>query len=89
MPDGFIRRLLGRTGLHVNAMALGGYSMSSAYGDRDDATAIEVIYRAPDEGVDIFDTADFYGWGHVPVRPTLLPRSRLSIDCGPEISRNA
>ncbi|MFO1327593.1 MAG: aldo/keto reductase [Rubrivivax sp.] len=58
------RRTLGRSGVTLQAMALGCYSMSSAYGRRDDAESLQVIQRAIDRGVDLLDTADFYGWGH-------------------------
>ena len=58
------RRPLGRSGSSVQAMALGCYSMSSAYGRRDDDESLRVIRRAVERGIDLIDTADFYGWGH-------------------------
>ncbi|MDM0045038.1 aldo/keto reductase [Variovorax dokdonensis] len=58
------RRELGRTGRLVNPMSLGCYSMSNAYGTRSDAESVQVIRRAVDEGINVIDTADFYGWGH-------------------------
>lgn len=58
------RRPLGRSGRTVQAMALGCYSMSSAYGRRSDAESVQVIQRAMDRGIELLDTADFYGWGH-------------------------
>jgi aryl-alcohol dehydrogenase-like predicted oxidoreductase len=58
------QRVLGRTGLLANPMALGCYSMSNAYGARSDAESLQVIRRAVDQGINIIDTADFYGWGH-------------------------
>ena len=58
------RRVLGRTARTVQAMALGCYSMSSAYGQRDDSESLRVIHRAIERGIDLIDTADFYGWGH-------------------------
>lgn len=64
MNDGLPPRELGRTGLLANAMALGCYSMSNAYGARTDAESVQVIRRAVDRGVNVIDTADFYGWGH-------------------------
>jgi len=45
-------------------MALGCYSMSNAYGKRSDAESLQVIQRAVDQGINVIDTADFYGWGH-------------------------
>lgn len=58
------RREVGCTGLFSTAMALGCYSMSNAYGQRSDADSLGVIHRAIDEGINLIDTADFYGWGH-------------------------
>lgn len=57
-------RELGKTGVLVNAMALGCYSMSNAYGARSDAESQQVIQSAVDRGINVIDTADFYGWGH-------------------------
>lgn len=57
-------RELGRTGVFANPMALGCYSMSNAYGARSDAESLLVIQRAVDQGINLIDTADFYGWGH-------------------------
>lgn len=57
-------RTLGRSDLPTAAIALGCYSMSSAYGRRDDDESQAVIRRAVDRGLTLIDTADFYGWGH-------------------------
>jgi len=59
-----IYRELGRTGIKVNAMALGCYSMSNAYGKRSDDESIAVIHKAIDAGINLLDTADYYGAGH-------------------------
>lgn len=64
MNKGFPKRNLGRTGVGAAAMALGCYSMSNSYGARSDAESTRVIQRAVDQGVELIDTADFYGWGH-------------------------
>ncbi|AYC35011.1 aldo/keto reductase [Pseudomonas cavernae] len=45
-------------------MSLGCFSMSNAYGRRDDSESLRVIHRALDEGINLLDTADYYGWGH-------------------------
>lgn len=55
---------IGATAWQSVPMALGCYSMSHAYGQRDDQESIQVIQRAIDAGVSLIDTADFYGWGH-------------------------
>lgn len=58
------RRRLGNSGVFSEAMALGCYSMSNSYGTRNDAESIQVIETAVDRGINLVDTADFYGWGH-------------------------
>lgn len=63
------RRPLGRTGLNVSeigfgAWAIGGNEHGNSYGPTKDAESIEAVRRAADLGVNFFDTADVYGWGH-------------------------
>ncbi|MEC9433921.1 MAG: aldo/keto reductase [Pseudomonadota bacterium] len=60
--DDFFKRPL--AGADRTAMALGCYSMSNAYGRRSDDESLQVIRRAVDRGVEIIDTADYYGLGH-------------------------
>lgn len=57
-------RRIGSSDAWSQAMALGCYSMSNSYGERTDQESRQVIGRAIDEGVNLIDTADFYGWGH-------------------------
>lgn len=57
-------RHLGTEGLLVSEQGLGCMGMSMYYGPRDDTTSIEVIRRAVELGVTLFDTADVYGSGH-------------------------
>ncbi len=62
-------RVLGRTGLRVAEIGFGGWAVGgnahgNSYGPTDDATSIAAIRRAADRGVNVFDTADVYGWGH-------------------------
>lgn len=57
-------RSLGKTGIQVNPLALGCYSMSNAYGERSDDESIAVIHRAIEQGMNLLDTADLYGAGH-------------------------
>src|SRR3989442_13477629 len=62
-------RTLGRTGLKVSeigfgAWAIGGNAHGNSYGPTDDAESIAAVQRAIDMGVNFFDTADVYGWGH-------------------------
>src|SRR4051812_38825347 len=51
-------RTLGRTGLQVSALAMGGLFISRVGGDREQARA--AIRRALDLGVNYFDTAPGY-----------------------------
>jgi len=57
-------RTLGSAGLTVSEQGLGCMGMSMYYGPRDDIHSKEVIHRALELGVTLFDTADVYGSGH-------------------------
>lgn len=62
-------RPLGRTGLQVSevgfgAWAIGGNDHGNSYGPTDDRESIAAARRAVELGVNFFDTADVYGWGH-------------------------
>jgi len=62
-------RPLGRTGPQVSevgfgAWAIGGNAHGNSYGPTDDRESIAAARRAVDLGVNFFDTADVYGWGH-------------------------
>lgn len=59
-PPGMPRRILGRTGVAVSILGLGGQGrLELAKGDRDETAAI--INRALDLGIDYVDTAPRYG----------------------------
>jgi aryl-alcohol dehydrogenase-like predicted oxidoreductase len=63
------RRTLGRTGLQVaeigfGAWAIGGNAHGNSYGPTNDSESIQALRKALDLGVNFFDTADIYGWGH-------------------------
>ncbi|MDF4249467.1 aldo/keto reductase [Streptomyces sp. WMMB303] len=49
--------------LAVSAQGLGCMGMSHAYGQSDEATSVATLHRALDLGVNLLDTADFYGEG--------------------------
>ncbi len=58
-------RRLGKTGPVVAAVALGCSSMSGLTGaGADDEVAAATIRAAVEQGMDLIDTADFYGLGH-------------------------
>jgi aryl-alcohol dehydrogenase-like predicted oxidoreductase len=55
VPSGTVpKKQLGRTGVQVSAMGVGGYHLGSA---KTDQAAIEIVAKAFDHGVDFFDNA--------------------------------
>ena len=56
-------RKLGQSDLTVSAIGLGCMSMSGLYGKVEEADAIATIQQAPEIGVNLLDTSDFYGFG--------------------------
>ncbi len=58
------QRVLGRSGLNVSELALGTWGLSGdAYGPVTESDQDEVIERALDYGINLFETADVYGAG--------------------------
>ena len=57
-------RTLGKSPLEVSAIGLGLMSMSGVYGNAADDESIGVIHHALDQGINLLDSADTYGWGH-------------------------
>jgi len=57
-------RELGRSGLRVPEIGLGCMVLSEVYGAVDDQRSLQLLDRALDLGVRLFDTADVYGTGH-------------------------
>jgi aryl-alcohol dehydrogenase-like predicted oxidoreductase len=72
------RRRLGTTGPEVSRLGLGAMGMSDMYGAADDAESIATIHAAMDAGLNLIDTADFYGSGHneLLIRDALKGHSR-------------
>jgi len=56
-------RRLGRTGLEVSEVGLGGAGLGHAWGETTDAACVRAVRRAVDLGVNFFDTSPVYGAG--------------------------
>src|SRR5947199_4963585 len=57
-------RRLGRTDLQISEIGFGAWTIGADWwGHIDDATAIGMLHRALDLGINYFDTADQYGQG--------------------------
>ncbi|MFJ8360484.1 aldo/keto reductase [Streptomyces sp. NPDC093984] len=56
-------RKLGANGPEVSAIGLGAMGMSDLYGAADDAESVATLHAAIDAGLNLVDTADFYGSG--------------------------
>ena len=56
-------RTLGRTGLSVSRVGLGGAGLGHAWGETTDDECIRTVRRAVDLGVNFFDTSPMYGRG--------------------------
>lgn len=63
-------RLLGSTGLRVSEIGFGAWGIGGnpdgavAYGPTDDEVSIRALRCALESGINFFDTADLYGFGH-------------------------
>ncbi|MDJ0631409.1 MAG: aldo/keto reductase [Rhodobacter sp.] len=57
------KRQIGRTGLEVNTLGLGGAPLGGNFVDLDYGQAAELIGAARDAGIGYFDTAPWYGFG--------------------------
>lgn len=66
-------RVLGRSGIRVSAMGLGGWAIGgpftfagrpAGWGTVDDEESIRAVHAAVDHGITFFDTAANYGAGH-------------------------
>lgn len=56
-------RPLGRTGLNVSVMSLGGAAIGQQYGPVDVAEVSSTVTRAAEAGINLIDTSAYYGLG--------------------------
>ena len=54
-------RSLGNTGLKVSVLGFGGSSLGNAFREIDDGEGIRTVHVAIDNGINLIDTAPFYG----------------------------
>ncbi|MEZ5277985.1 MAG: aldo/keto reductase [Opitutaceae bacterium] len=54
-------RKLGQTGLDVSILGFGGSPLGSVFRDIDEGEGIRAVHLALDEGINLIDTAPFYG----------------------------
>ena len=54
-------RTLGHTGLKVSVLGFGGSSLGNAFREIDDTEGIRTVHVAVDNGINLIDTAPFYG----------------------------
>jgi L-galactose dehydrogenase len=54
-------RTLGNTGLEVSILGLGGSSLGSVFHEIDEAEGIRTVHVALENGINLIDTAPFYG----------------------------
>ncbi len=56
-------RPFGSTGLDVSAIGFGCWELGGSYGRIDESEVIAAIHKALDVGINLFDTAEAYGFG--------------------------
>src|ERR1700690_529389 len=54
-------RVLGKTGLSVSAISYGGSSLGSVFREISEADGIRSVHVALDHGINLIDTAPYYG----------------------------
>ncbi len=59
---------LGKTNVHVTRLGLGGSALGGLYQDISDETAIALVHRVLELGINFIDTAPLYGHGRSELR---------------------
>ncbi len=54
-------RILGKTGLHVPVLSLGGSALGGVFGPIEESEAVRTVHAAIDCGMNFIDTSPFYG----------------------------
>jgi D-threo-aldose 1-dehydrogenase len=74
------RNFVGKSNLHVTCLGVGGAPLGGLYKEVSEETAVGVVERALELGVNLFDTAPVYGYGKSELRigRVLSGRSRSS-----------
>ena len=57
-------RPFGRTGWEVSEISFGGWQIGGQWGEVDDAESIRTLLYAYENGINLVDTAEYYGAGH-------------------------
>jgi aryl-alcohol dehydrogenase-like predicted oxidoreductase len=57
-------RCFGRTGWQVSEIGFGAWQLGGDWGKVDDATSVDTLHYAFDQGINFVDTAELYGNGH-------------------------
>ncbi len=61
MGEGMQYRKLGKTGENVSIIGFGASPLGGVFGEIDEADGIQAVHKAVDAGINLFDTAPFYG----------------------------
>jgi aryl-alcohol dehydrogenase-like predicted oxidoreductase len=75
---------LGRTGLQVSPIAFGAWQLGGEWGEFDESEAIAAVRQARELGINLFDTAQAYGFGASErllgraLRPASTPTAKTS-----------
>ena len=58
-----VYRPLGKTGMDVSILSFGASSLGSVFRKTDDAESVRVVHKVLKSGINLIDTAPWYGHG--------------------------